>query len=327
MLGAALDPSLDPLLDRVDVARRRASDRLDPARRAELGQFLTPSPIARFMAAMFRARSDVRLLEAGAGVGSLLAAFVAAACRWQPRPASIAAVAYEIDDALAARLRDTFDRCDGACKDAGVALRGEVRRADFIADSAELIANERFDCTILNPPYRKIHSDSATRRQLRAVGIETSNLYTAFLAVAVKLLEPGGELVAITPRSFCNGPYFRPFRELFLDTMTIQRIHVFDSRRRAFRDDDVLQENIIVHAVKHRRRSRVIISSGEPVRERTIDAVALVRPDDPERFIHIVDDTRVAERMRACAATLSELGWEAERRVIEIWNSTGHLAG
>jgi len=35
---------------------------------------------------------------------------------------------------------------------------------------------------------------------------ETSNLYTAFLAIAIKLLEPGGELVAITPRSFCNGP-------------------------------------------------------------------------------------------------------------------------
>jgi adenine-specific DNA-methyltransferase len=31
------------------------------------------------------------------------------------------------------------------------------------------------------------------------------------------LFEPVGELVAITPRSFCNGPYFRAFRESFLD--------------------------------------------------------------------------------------------------------------
>jgi len=34
-----------------------------------------------------------------------------------------------------------------------------------------------------------------------------------------------------------------------------------------------------------------------------------------------------ASRLELWTATLSELGWEAERRVIEIWNSTGHLAG
>jgi broad specificity phosphatase PhoE len=34
-----------------------------------------------------------------------------------------------------------------------------------------------------------------------------------------------------------------------------------------------------------------------------------------------------ASRLELWTATLSELGWEAERRVIEIWNSTGHLEG
>ena len=74
----------------------------------------------------------------------------------------------------------------------------------------------------------------------------------------VNLLEPGGELVAITPRSFCNGPYFKPFRKLFLKEMTLSRIHVFESRDEAFGADEVLQENIIFHAIKNGEISLVI---------------------------------------------------------------------
>jgi probable phosphoglycerate mutase len=33
-----------------------------------------------------------------------------------------------------------------------------------------------------------------------------------------------------------------------------------------------------------------------------------------------------ASRLELATATISELGWEAERRVIEIWNAGGHLA-
>jgi adenine-specific DNA-methyltransferase len=40
------------------------------------------------------------------------------------------------------------------------------------------------------------------------------------------LLDRSGELVAITPRSFCNGPYFKPFREDFLEAMSLRRLHV-----------------------------------------------------------------------------------------------------
>ena len=56
--------------------------------------------------------------------------------------------------------------------------------------------------------------DSQPRRLLSRMGIETSNLYTGFLAVAVRLLAPSGELVAITPRSFCNGIHFNGKRFL-----------------------------------------------------------------------------------------------------------------
>ena len=51
--------------------------------KAQLGQFMTPATIAVFMASLFSPlnRPEIRLLDPGAGVGSLTAAFVQRACR------------------------------------------------------------------------------------------------------------------------------------------------------------------------------------------------------------------------------------------------------
>ena len=60
----------------IDEKRIEASSRLDPVQRAKLGQFMTPSTIGNFMASLFRKwPSEVRLLDPGAGIGSLTEAF------------------------------------------------------------------------------------------------------------------------------------------------------------------------------------------------------------------------------------------------------------
>ena len=68
--------------------------------------------------------------------------------------------------------------------------------------------------------------------------------------LAAQMLQHGGEMVVIVPRSFCNGPYFKPFREQFFGMMALRHIHIFEKRNSAFKSDDVSQENIILHAVK-----------------------------------------------------------------------------
>ena len=82
------------------------------------------------------------------------------------------------------------------------------------------------------------------------MGVETVNLYSGFLALSIELLEREGELVAIVPRSFCNGPYYKPFRYLMLKRTAIVSIHLFDARDSAFAADNVLQENVIIHLQK-----------------------------------------------------------------------------
>lgn len=319
------EPDPRALLQYVDVVRLGISARLDPQRRSQWGQFFTPVAIARLMASMpTLATEHISLLDAGAGVGSLTGAFVAEMCARPQPPKSVHVTAYEIDAVLLPHLSDTISFCHSVCGRYGIDFSSEIRQADFLLDAASMvlgdlfhpIAHPRPNVALLNPPYGKMRSRSNHRLQLRRLGIETSNLYTAFLAVAMQLLCPEGELVTITPRSFCNGPYFRPFRRSLLTSMALRRIHLFSSRQQAFADDDVLQENVILHAVKGAPQpAQVTISSSsgsdDGLMSLTHVPFTQVRqPEDPEAFLRIADDeqaVQVAGHMAKLETSLVQL--------------------
>jgi adenine-specific DNA-methyltransferase len=264
----------------VDQIRREANARLDPQAKAALGQFMTPSAIAEFMASLFSgsARGGT-LLDAGAGIGSLTLA-----AAQQLHPARIEA--WEIDPLLRSYLARNLAPLDA---------HSTVHAEDFVEHAVNFLqfdTGPRFTHAILNPPYKKVGTTSRPRLLLRQVGIETVNLYTAFLALAILLMAPGGQLVAIVPRSFCNGPYYRPFRQLLLRECAIDRLHVFESRSSAFRDDEVLQENLIIKLTRGGAPGPVAVSfssdaSFGQMQMRTLPFSAIVKPDDPERFIHV----------------------------------------
>ena len=315
----------DALLEAIDLDRLRISRELDPDRRTELGQFITPAPIARQLTAMFEpVTGDVRVLDPGAGIGSLGAALVARLVSQQQAPRSITLRAYEVDEVLCSQLRRTAEALNELCAFAGVAFTAEVRCEDFLTSGVGQLTGglfgadgALFDVAILNPPYRKISTQSRERALCQGIGLETSNLYTAFLAVAAGLLRKDGQLVAIVPRSFTNGTYFRPFREWFMKSMVFEMLHVYESRSRAFSDDAVLQENVIFSARKTSLQPKVvaITSSAEPSdlhpSYREVAYENFVRPDDPARVIHVVPDEasqRIAERVASLPATLATLG-------------------
>jgi adenine-specific DNA-methyltransferase len=294
-------------------------------RQHELGQFLTPLPIAEFMASLFESyRGVVHLLDAGAGAGALSAALIRRFCHEQRKPKRINVTAYEIDPTQIKSLRATLDDCRLECERADISFSATVLNEDFITAAVPMVRNDffgsqppPFNVAIANPPYRKIRSDSSTRLSLRSAGIEVSNLYAGFVALITRLLVKGGEMVAITPRSFCNGPYFKPFRENLLEAMSLRRLHLFESRSAAFSGDAVLQENIIFHAVRGAALPAdvtISTSSGEPagtVTERAVDFRRIVSPGDPERFIHLPTGAQHAEARQAMdrfSASLSSLG-------------------
>ena len=157
-------------------------------------------------------------------------------------------------------------------------------------------------------------------------------------------LRTGGEMVAIIPRSFCNGPYFKPFREQFFSMMSLRHIHVFEKRNHAFRDDDVLQENIVLHAVKEGRPSDVTITTScgatfdvdparrvctaEDMTRRTVPHDSVIRDGDPDRFVHIAAnriEQGIVDRMAHFKATLADLGVEVSTGPVVDFRLTDDL--
>lgn len=309
---------------------------LEPRLRGQLGQFMSPWPVAEFMASLFTGTADhVRLLDPGSGLGTLTASFVDQALNWPSPPKSIYVVSYEVDSLLAAGLRETLADCSSLAERHGVRFSAEVKEQDFIQAAASSLQTPgpkdpaAFNYAILNPPYKKIGVNSMTRRYARAAGLEVVNLYAAFTGLAVKLLSEQGQLVAITPRSFCNGTYFKPFRRFLLKTASIRHLHVYESRDQAFRNDKVLQENLIFKLTKGRPQDddSVLLTStkGPDSSHSTTKRVPLrdiVDLSDPQLYIHLGPSTNgssLVHEARKFKTSLADLGIEVSTgRVVEF---------
>ncbi len=323
------------LLSAVEQKRLHLSKSTEAKKKSLFGQFLTPQKTAAFMASLFpNGDGACRLLDAGAGIGSLSAAFLD---RWSDggfRFKQVVVDAFELDPVLTGHLSQILEKCNHR----GV-FAVNIFEEDFIHAAVESLTGslfskplERYTHAILNPPYKKINSNSAYRLTLRRAGIETVNLYSAFVALAVALAAPGGQIVAIIPRSFCNGPYYRPFREFILERAAIRHIHLFESRSKAFKDDKVLQENIIILLECDGRQGDVTISTSTD--DSFTDLAThkhsfgrIVFPDDPERFIHVPTslEPNDIERSPAIRYRLEDIGINVSTGPVVDFRLKAHL--
>jgi adenine-specific DNA-methyltransferase len=315
------------LTDSLDINRFHFSSRLNLKQRSELGQFLTPAPVARFMAGQFNNLSgNISLLDPGAGVGSLTAAFVERLLINSHQIESCLITTYEVEETFLPCLEQCLIECCNALKNKGIKADYCLRNESFIGSLTENnlpLFNtdaQNFTHAILNPPYKKISSKSIEKKILSKLGIETVNLYSAFVWLSILQLSQNGEIVAITPRSFCNGSYFRPFRKAFLEKMAFENIHIFASRSLAFAEDNVLQENIIFHAAKTEVKPKCIEISINSEQEldnfseiRLVPYNQVIETNDPEMFIHILTNSledAVKVQIDKFSSTLDELGLE-----------------
>jgi len=327
------------LIERAELRRAHVSSELDARHRAEWGQFFTPAPVARFLADLIELPSSGRfvVLDPGAGTGSLAAALVAKAIR-EDAKCSLVIVGFEADPTLLEPLAATFRDCERAAEQAGISLTTEIQPVDFLHWAAEelsalsLAPRRLFDACLMNPPYRKVNTASADRQALERIGLQITNLYPGFLGATAELLQPGGQLAAITPRSFANGPYFLPFRRFFLSRMALSFVHVYERRGKLFADADVLQENVVFRAVRGEGDGHVVLSRSagfddEPM-TRVVTTDVVVSAEDPQLFIHIpVDETaiEVAQQILDLPSSLSDLGIEVSTGRVVDFRTRGNL--
>lgn len=231
------------------------------ARRHDAGQFFTSAIVAQYMAkAAGTLPAVLNMLDPGAGTGMLSCAICEMAL--QQRISAVSIIAYEKDIALHRLCVFMLSYTRDFLQDYGINLTFRVHQCDFIEALAQQNTSPSLweegvqrvnncNLVILNPPYAKMNQQDKRVRMVKDNVEGSTNLYTVFMALAASTLQMSGRYVSITPRSFASGAYFKHFRHRFFDEIAPESIHVFDSRRSAFEDADVLQENIIL--VGHKR--------------------------------------------------------------------------
>ena len=193
--------------------------------RKKSGQVFTPVEIARFMANLLSiAPAKYQLLDPGAGLGILTTAFCERLAEL-PSPRYLTAHLFENDSRLIPLLKKNLDNCKKVLRDAGHCFDFIIHEEDFILSASsgldsqhdfnDIMRNTRFDGVIMNPPYFKVRKNSEHAILMKKIVHGQPNIYAFFMALAARLLKEDGEIVSITPRSFCNGLYFRSFRRWF----------------------------------------------------------------------------------------------------------------
>lgn len=220
-------------LDRAESTRRVVIQNTTSSIRKKYEQYLTPREVAKFAAQMFlhKGSRGITCLDMGSGTGILS---IAVAERYN---FNVNIDAVELDSTMAAI-------CEKELSAMGIQHRV------ICADALSLEYGTQYDCVILNPPYKKMAANDSRQATFP---FREANLYSAFVTRAIELLKPGGECVAIIPRSWANGDYFAAFRSWIFSHASIDWMHVYESRTEVFSDTNVLQETMLVKFSKSKQ--------------------------------------------------------------------------
>jgi adenine-specific DNA-methyltransferase len=257
----------------------------------------------------------VRILDPGAGGGILGVAAALHALSVGASTVEVTAVEAEPSaiDALATTAEALSHATDG---------RGRIKivAADFLKACTPRLGVEplagQFDAVIANPPYFKLSPSDPS-------GGTAPNAYARFMETSARLLRPSGVMVFIVPRSFTSGLYFKGFRATLRTIVALNRVHLFESRRDTFSDDDVLQENVItVHHKALPALGDVQISSSTGIADldsaapidvsrsvvEDVDQSGNPQPEAPIRLPATPAEAAIVRRVKKWPENLSSLG-------------------
>ena len=225
--------------------------------RKKKGQFFTSIETAKFMAGMFdmsHLPEQVSILDPGTGSGILSAAIIER-LNETGAVSSIHLTCYETDSEIQPLLLQNLE----LIKELSVVpfeyklvtenyllTQHHDFEEDLFADSNPL----KYDLIISNPPYLRVPRNDATAISMPTVVHGAPNLYFLFASMSLFNLKDGAEMVYIIPRSWTSGLYFYHFRKYLLSFGKIEHIHLFASRDKVFKEEDVLQETMIIKIKK-----------------------------------------------------------------------------
>ncbi len=232
------------IIGRADKVRLNTINRTSRNIREKYSQYLTPPETALTAVSMFSKTKNPKIdcLDLGAGTGILTVALYE---RFKNKINKIDAV--EIDKVLSSILSKELSSLN-------------IPYELIIGDAFTKTPNKKYDCIILNPPYKKMKADDARQKLLPC---NVANLYAAFMLIGLTHLKKYGEMIAIVPRSWTNGQYFNAFRKYIFNNYSLDFMHIYGSRKDIFSDTNVLQETMIVKFSKQRQTHEIFVSYSE----------------------------------------------------------------
>lgn len=329
----------------VDYAERLAeaySEAFNIETRKAKGQIFTHNQVAYFMAGLFDIRKKrIALLDPGAGAGVLTAAFCARLLR-SGKPVSLAIDAYENDSNVVPYLRKVLEACKSDLESKGSSVEFNILTKDFILSNEGYLGapglfssgcKKFYDFVISNPPYYKLSGNSPYAKIMAELICGQPNIYALFMALSASMLAQEGEMVFITPRSFCSGLYYKTFRKWFLNNVKIRQIHIFESRKAVFDKDEILQENIILKAKKTAKDSKTTITTSRDkdlsrLKKIKVGYSDVVSPRNGESFIRIPSselDVKILHIIDKWPCTLKDLGFEISTGPVVDFRATEYL--
>jgi len=252
---------------------------------------------------------------------------------------------FENDPRIVPLLRKNMDYCRSVLQKAGHSFECVIHEKDFILATSsgmngqlsfdDAALDVRFNGVVMNPPYFKVRKDSRYARVMDVIVHGQPNMYAFFMALGARLLKEEGELVAITPRSFCNGLYFREFRRWFFRRMALDHIHLFESRTDTFRESSVLQESVITKSHRlGKARSTITVTTSfgrdvsQGVARSEVPADSVVVHSYGDCMVRIPgsgDDRRVIALVESIPTRFADIGLRISTGPVVMFRATDFL--
>jgi adenine-specific DNA-methyltransferase len=266
-MSLLLKPTIIPsdswnyILESVDQLSQSYASKTTALEKRSLGQVFTSLPMARQLISLISDFNNKNnsYADLGTGTGILSASLIARHSSECPQPPT-SLLAFEKDTKLHSQWVKSFSDIakkigmnDDDCK-----LECDFyQQAESILTTGKPQSGESVSRLVSNPPYIKLGSKTHLSLLLKEHGIHAPNHYAAFVALSVVWLENEGDLLAILPRSFFSGIYFKKFRDWLSSKMSIEHIVAYSSRSNF---KNVLQESVCIYLKKTKQRDVIRVS-------------------------------------------------------------------
>ena len=302
------------IFDQIESISLSASNSLTSQQKKEYAAYYTPRSLSEHMVSVADFKGG-KIGDKGAGSG-VLSASAAAKHILSKSKAPCFISANEIQPAIQDFLRKTLNSVAQQAKASKKEFDYEIN-GDFLEMADKALTNEfgDYDSMIINPPYFKISAKSDINTLiLNKLGFKLPNIYSVFILLSLRMLKQNGSLTALVPRSFFNGAYHKPFREFIRKNFSIDSVTRYRSRSNLFKNDNVLQENVIIKFTKRQQADQISIFTCEepnkPAEHNMLLPASLLLDNEEGIFVLPADHEELNAflRIRKLPHTLNELG-------------------